>query len=523
MLSLELHLRGHPDRGLVNYILTGLRHGFDIGFNGVLNPVFRRNNKSARANPEKVTMAINKEIQRGHTAGPFPTPPFPTNHISPLGAVPKPDGSCRLVLDLSQPSGASVNDFISKDEFPTSYTPFDKATELVRQKGRDCLLTKIDIKHAYRLLPVRPEDWPLLVFHWEGQFYVDLVLPFGGRSSASIFTTFADLVCWILNNKYVLCVIHYSDDFLMFSCPIMSFALRQLHTFRDTFKRLNIPVAEDKLFGPAKQLPFLGINIDTENFIISIPADKINEVTNQMHKWCTRRTCTQTQLQSLVGKFTFFSKVIRAGRIFNRRLIDLIHSVKRPSHHITITKPAREDIQWWCEMLHSWNQHTIIPDNRRIYSTTLTLYTDACKYIGFGATYKNSWIMSSWPEEWREFNINFKELFAIVAAVHTWGETWGGKRIVIMTDNLPITQAWQSGSSPRPLLMSLIRRLFLFAGTHGFSIAFKHISGLLNPIADALSRFQVLRFRRLMPTADEQPTAIPAAAWELGLHTHITH
>ena len=215
----EQLLRSHPNQPLVAYIVDGLRNGFDIGYTGPFTDTLPKNLKSADQNKQHIQKAINKEISRGHTAGPFPTPPFPINHISPLGAAPKPDGSIRLIMDLSQPRGNSVNDFISKDEFPCHYTPFDEATRLIMQMGPGCFLTKVDIKHAYRILPVRPEDWPLLVYCWEGQFCVDLKLPFGGRSSASIFTDFADLICWIITDKYLLIVIHYSDDYLLISPP----------------------------------------------------------------------------------------------------------------------------------------------------------------------------------------------------------------------------------------------------------------------------------------------------------------
>ena len=143
--ALEFYLKGHPDQQIVQYVLTGLRAGFDLGFNGARKPVFRNNNKSARENPIEVTKAIQKELARGHTAGPFPFPPFPVNQVSPLGATPKPDGSYRLVLDLSQPDCASVNDGIDKTEFPTEYTHFDKATDMVRRLGKGCKLCKIDI------------------------------------------------------------------------------------------------------------------------------------------------------------------------------------------------------------------------------------------------------------------------------------------------------------------------------------------------------------------------------------------
>lgn len=167
-LRLKSLLSNHPDQELVDSILDGFEFGYDIGFRGTLTNTFPKNNKSARENQKGVSDAVAKEISREHTAGPFSTPPFPVNHISPLGAAPKTDGSIRLIMDLSQPEGQSINEFISKEEFPTNYTPFDEATRIVRQLGRGCLLSKIDIKHAYRLLPVRPEDWPLLVYHWNG-------------------------------------------------------------------------------------------------------------------------------------------------------------------------------------------------------------------------------------------------------------------------------------------------------------------------------------------------------------------
>ena len=165
ILRLKELLTDYPDQRLVSSIIDGFKFGFDLGYKGTLTNTFPKNNKSAITHRQGVTEAIRKEISRGHTAGPFPLPPFPINHISPLGAAPKPDGTIRLIMDLSQPIGQSINEFISKEEFPCKYTPFDEATRLVRIAGKGCFLTKVDIKHAYRLLPVRPADWPLLVYY----------------------------------------------------------------------------------------------------------------------------------------------------------------------------------------------------------------------------------------------------------------------------------------------------------------------------------------------------------------------
>ena len=510
-------LRGYPHAPLVNFVLHGFQHGFNIGFTGQINEQHRQNNKSARDNHDQVSKAVAKEVERGHTAGPFPYPPFRRNHISPISAAPKPDGTCRLVLDLSQPSGESINDFISKEDFPCEYTHFDAATDLVHRLGRGTYLSKIDIKHAYRLLPVRPEDWPLLVYHWDGQYYVDIKLPFGGRSSASIFTSFADLVCWVLNEKFKLLVIHYSDDFLLLTRDDLIMARKHLKRFKKAFKIMNIPIALDKLIGPETALPYLGIEIDTNSFTVSIPSDKVDEMMAQMPRWCGRRTCTLRELQSLNGRLNFYSKVILPGRMFTRRLIDLTKTVSKPSHHITFNRDAREDIHWWCELLMNHNRSSFIPDPKRVYSTDLLLFTDAAKTHGFGAVYGSSWIQSRWVQ-FADEGIDFQELFAIVAAVVTWGHHWQGKRVVFVTDNKPITQIWESGASPSPNIMSLIRRLYLFAARSHFSISFKHILGHFNAAADALSRFQMSRFRQLEPDADLEPTPIPVEAWDIRNH-----
>ena len=47
-------------------------------------------------------------------------------------------------------------------------------------------MTKMDIMHAYRNVPVHPEDRLLLGMMWEGKVYVDKTLPFGLRSAPDI-------------------------------------------------------------------------------------------------------------------------------------------------------------------------------------------------------------------------------------------------------------------------------------------------------------------------------------------------
>ena len=146
-------------------------------------------------------------------------------------------------------------------------------------------------------------------------------------------------------------------------------------------------------------------------------------------------------------------------------------------------------------------------------STDFKLFTDASNK-GFGAIWGNSWIQGEWDNNTTKFSIDAKELFAILAAAVTWGHNWEGKRIIFITDNLPITQVWHVGTTKSIELMSLVRRLYLIAAKEGFSVSLKHILGVHNPIADAISRLQVSRLHHLQPSADLSPTEIPMTLWQ---------
>ena len=508
-------LVNYPDTELKTYLLNGLTHGFSIGFNNTCHVPTQPNNLlSATQHSEEVTKALQKELQRGHTSGPFLHPPWKDLHCSPLGSREKKDGSRRLIMDLSQPQGSSINDNIDKGDFPCQYTHFDNATNMVYNQGRNCLMTKIDIQHAFRLLPVNPAQWILLGICWLGMYFVDTRLPFGLRSAPAIFNRFADAVCWILNFVYNFKnLIHYSDDFFLVSSSNPSHAASDLSNIKSVFHHLSIPIAEDKLEGPSTSITYLGINSDSTNFTIRITDDKYIELSTLLSTWRKRKKCTKRDLLSLIGKLSFACKVVRPGRIFMRRLITLSTTVHQLQHHITLNRQAQADIQWWIDFLPSWNRSSLIPESFTILSSDLQLFTDASN-IGFGAFYNRSWIQAAWPDSYLPHSIDYKELFAILAACITWGSHWKGKRIVFITDNLPITEIWKKGSSPSDPIMSLTRKLYMIAAKCQFSVSLKHILGIHNSIADSLSRFQMTRFQAEAPHADVTPTPLPQNIWD---------
>ena len=161
----------HPDKELVEWMVRGIRQGFRLGFQQDRRGLrqARQNLASVREHPEVVQEYLDNELEKGRVIAVGKTEEADALgvHCSPFGVIPKKGkaGRWRLIVDLSAPAEASVNDGISSD-----------------------------VKQAYRNMPVHPDDRGLLGMQWQGELLVDGCLPFGLRSAPLLFTVAADLL-----------------------------------------------------------------------------------------------------------------------------------------------------------------------------------------------------------------------------------------------------------------------------------------------------------------------------------------
>ena len=58
---------------------------------------------------------------------------------------------------------------------------------MVHKLGSNAQIAKMDISNAFRLLPIRPEDFALLGFKFLDKYYVDKCLPMGCGISCALF------------------------------------------------------------------------------------------------------------------------------------------------------------------------------------------------------------------------------------------------------------------------------------------------------------------------------------------------
>ncbi len=123
---------------------------------------------SAREHPEVVREYLATECSAGRVLGPLDPAQFPFVHTSRLGVVPKgTSGKWRLIVDMSAPEGASVNDGIEKVLGTLTYVRVDAAAKGICTFGRGSLLAKVDVKSAYQNVPVHPDNWWLMGMLWE--------------------------------------------------------------------------------------------------------------------------------------------------------------------------------------------------------------------------------------------------------------------------------------------------------------------------------------------------------------------
>ena len=259
-------LQDHPDQDFAKYIISGITNGFRIGVRSSCQfKSAKQNMLSARQNPTVVDKYVVSEREKGNLLGPFSLATAPEVHISRIGVIPKKSqpGQWRMITDLSYPEGLSVNDAIDAKLCSLSYVTVNEVADRAVQLGKASLIAKIDIKSAYRLIPVHPCDRHWLGFSWQSDIFVDAMLPFGLRSAPKIFTAVADAFEWCITHEGVEHVFHYLDDFAVVGSPNSTECDEALHTLQKLAAELGIPLAADKQDGPTTEIVFLGIVIDT--------------------------------------------------------------------------------------------------------------------------------------------------------------------------------------------------------------------------------------------------------------------
>ena len=115
-----------------------------------------------------------------------------------LFGVPKPDGSTRHILNLSDKTTFhySINNLIDPKVCTVEYAQTKQIVETVRALGKNAWLLAKDLKVGYYTVSVNEKDIHKLSFIFDGKIYMFQRLPMGLSSSSNIFTEFMHFWLW---------------------------------------------------------------------------------------------------------------------------------------------------------------------------------------------------------------------------------------------------------------------------------------------------------------------------------------
>ena len=162
------------------------------------------NNNPSFSISEKIGIAqqLEKWLKTGIVLGPFDSDYANKNNITlhMLFGVPKPDGSTRPILNLSDKTlfNYSINNLIDPKLCTVEYAQTKQVVETVRALGKNAWLWAKDLKDGYYNASVNKRDIHKLGFIFEGKIYIFQRLPMGLSSSPNIFTEFMHFPIWAM-------------------------------------------------------------------------------------------------------------------------------------------------------------------------------------------------------------------------------------------------------------------------------------------------------------------------------------
>ena len=221
---------------------------------------------------------------------------------------------------------------------------------------------------------------------------------FGLRSAPKLFNILANLLSWIAVQVGVACIFHYLDNFLiigLFHSPICG---QSLNHFMQLYDHFGIPLASEKIKGPATSLSFLGIMLDTARMEIRLPHGKLMRIQTTLEYWLKKKKATKRDILSLIGLLQHATKVVKCGRIFTAHMYATAAKLKEIPFFTRLNKDFMPDLAWWYAFIQHWNGLSILRTQKTPLTYQTIIQTDVSGSWGCGAIYNHQWIQYQWPD-----------------------------------------------------------------------------------------------------------------------------
>ena len=533
----EILFKQFPDKLALAQHFNVLKFGTRIGLN--YRPLPRLTNNNPKFNCKEllgIGSQLRKWLKTGIVIGPIDETYARQRGITlnQLFGVPKPDGSTRPILNLSDDNllNYSINDLLDEDWCSVEYIQTHELVQIVSALGVGAYLWAHDLRDGYYNVSVHLSDIHNLGFQFDGKIYLFQRLPMGLSSSPKIFTDFMFFTLWAIkhnrpdlhfitvvadvvkpeyirvnsevvfnpfDNTITLPVLLYYLDDILGGHNNQQTALQQFKHTKEILQLLSLDTKDSKSKPPKQQQVWLGKIFDTNRQTLSLPKEKVTKYIREMKVVKSKRSITKRNLLSHIGRTRHMATIYKSLAAFARNLEVYAHSVKELHHFIHINKALRSDLDlciWGMKQASTFGvPFEFFLKPREIPEITIT--TDASSLVGVGGfDDKGSYFQHKWTEvphfeKYPKRDINWMELAAIFVIIHHSASTFKNKTIHIYTDNKPVKHMLIKMRSKlnRPDLQRLINEICRLSIQYQFHFWIDHIPGSQNEIADGLSRF----------------------------------
>jgi len=512
------HTLGCSDSARLDRVILRLQDGANIGCTGPYrDATVSTNAASAYQYGPEVSDAIAAWVDKGFAYGPVDRDKVPHNaKINGIMVRPKPNGSARIILNLSAPKGSSVNEGIDSAEFPATMSSTEAWLKVLHKAGRNCWICKTDWSDAYKHFAVREQDTDLQWFAWGGKFFKELALIFGGSSSAGIFDDGAKLILDFVCRqakfpKGFIC--QHLDDV----CAAAPHDSDAAHKFDEAFQAVadyaGVKLAPrddpDKSFAPCKAGTVFGIAYDTAEWTWRLPHEKLARLISDIRQATLGPTIDARSIKSIVGKLIHIKPLINAGKYNFDAIMKLL---ARCDSEETLDLPleAKQQLNFWIELLKVCAAGSTIPfphDTPPAWS--VDAYTDAAggsadnPASGTGGCMGGWWFWIPWPKRIQHGILRHEgkkvsrkltalELIGPLVVVAANFDRCRYRPVTIWVDNSGSVGVWEKGYSNHcSLSNTLVKAISTIAAAGGCQLYIRKITRCSNTganVADHLSK-----------------------------------
>lgn len=520
---------GLGSHNLLDEICNDLTFGANIGCRGH----FRSPSKSTNAPSSyefgpHVSDAIADWIKKGFAFGPVTLDEVPAGiKLNGIMCKQKPNGSVRIILNLSSPLGSSVNEGIDEKEFPATMSSTTKWIRVLNKAGRGCSMAKVDWSDAYKHLAVRKEDLPLQWFSWLGMAFCELCLIFGSKSSVGLYDRLAKLVLAVVCKKSDMplsMVCQHLDDCVAASPKGSTLIHRFDEAYASVAAQLGIKLAPrddpEKAFGPSTVGVVFGVRYDTIAWTWAIPPEKLCRLLHNLQEASDSISISQELMMSICGKILDVKALVPGGRFHVDHIIKAAGASQVKSDSCLVSSPLRKQFSFWSLMLRTCSGAVNIPDpDARLPAWAWEVFTDASGGgfgpdglrvgRGVGAVALGWWAYLPWSrticrgplmDDGRHLNrkMSALELVGPLLVVSAGFQFCKGRPVKVWVDNAGSVGIWRKGySTTCALSTTIVKAIATIAAGLGCWFDVVKILRCSNPgadMADALSKADFGRF-----------------------------